>query len=482
MNYSFPEPPVSALLYPHQIDGYYAALNQLMFRGGGYGLLYEMGCGKTLTAIAIIGALYKADACRRALIVAPTSVLSVWQREFKQFAAFPVEVLVLHGSTDSRIEQLDDFGRCKSDALQIAVVNYEATWRMVDAIKRFAPHMVVCDESHRIKKPTAKQSKCLHALGDFADFRMILTGTPIQNNPLDFWSQYRFLDKHVFGTSYMRFRSRYAVMGGYSVNGKHVQVVGYRHLDELTEKAYSCASRVTKDECLTLPPQTFETRYVELSSAEKRMYKQMRRESIAWLGENAVTAQNVLSRLLILQRITGGFVSLDDEDGVRQIGKAKLDALKDVIEDTIASGEKLVVFARFVSEIHAIGALCDDMHVEHVGIWGEVDQSERGELVQRFQTDPECKVFVAQIDTAGLGITLTAAKVACFYSPTWNYASYQQALARTHRIGAEIHDSCHYIHLICPYTVDEDVMRALAQKKSLADLVVDRKGELLKGD
>lgn len=480
MNYPFPDPPVRATLYEHQVNGYYAALEQLMFHGGGYGLLYEMGCGKTLTAVAIIGALWKMSACKRVLIVAPASVCSVWPREFNQYADYPVDCLALSGSTAKRSAALDAFAAWKSDRLQVAVINYEATWRMTDAIKRFAPQLVLCDESHRIKQPTSKQSKCLHMLGDHADFRMILTGTPVQNNPLDFWSQYRFMDKSVFGPSFMRFRARYAVMGGYSVNDKPVQIVGYRHLDELTDKAYSCASRVTKAECLSLPPQTFETRYVDLSSAEQKMYRQMKRESIAWLGENAVTAQNVLSRLLILQRLTGGFVSLDDEDEARQVGTSKLDALKDVIEDVTAAGDKLVIFARFVSEIKAISAICDSMGIQHADIWGEVKQELRGALVERFQTDPECKVFVAQIDTAGLGITLTAAKVACFFSPTWNYASYQQALSRTHRIGAE-HDSCHYIHLICPGTVDEDVMAALDQKKSLADLVVDRKGAMLEG-
>jgi SNF2 family DNA or RNA helicase len=409
-------------------------------------------------------------------------VCSVWPREFAQYADFPTECVALHGSTAKRTAVLDAFGLPRDgEPLQVAVINYEATWRMPDAIQRFRPQMIVCDESHRIKQPTSKQSKCLHKLGAMADFRLILTGTPIQNNPLDFWSQYRFLDPSVFGTSFMRFRSRYAVMGGYSVNGKPVQIVGYRHLDELTDKAYTCATRVTKDECLSLPPQTFETRYVDLSPSERKMYRDMKRESIAWLGENAVTAQNVLSRLLILQRLTGGFVSLDDEDDVRQVGTSKLNALRDVIEDVIESGEKLVIFARFVAEIRAIADTCDKMGVRHADIWGEVKQEERGALVERFQTDPGCKVFIAQIDTAGLGITLTAAKVACFYSPTWNYASYQQALARTHRIGAEHHDSCHYIHLICPDTVDEDVMSALDQKKSLADLVVDRKGAILEG-
>ena len=479
------KPPVRVPLFEHQKAGWDRAIQEMVFGGGGYGLLYEMGCGKTLTAIAVAGTLWQMKILKRVLIIAPASVCSVWPREFKQYADFPVECIVLTGSTAQRRKQLEDFADWNPDALQVAVVNYEGAWRLPEpgsrynVMRHYNPGLVICDESHRIKKHTAKQSKYIHLLGDDADFRMILTGTPVQNNPLDFFSQYRFLDKNVFGTSFMRFRSRYAVMGGYAVHGRPVQIVGYRNLDELTQKAYSCASRVTKAECLELPPQTFETRYVDMSPAGMKIYKEMKRESIAWLGENPVTASNVLSRLLILQRLTGGYIRADDEVKARQVDTAKLDALEDIVLDLQDAGDKCVVFVRFLDELAAIVDMLNANKIKHCAIYGDVPQEQRGGLVESFQTDPDVKVFVAQVDTAGLGITLTAAKVAIFYSPTWNYASYQQALARTHRIGVQ-HDECHYIHLICPGTVDEDVMAALENKKSLADVVVDGRIDLLK--
>ena len=136
-----------------------------------------------------------------------------------------------------------------------------------------------------------------------------------------------------------------------------------------------------------------------------------------------------------------------------------------------------MVFCRFVDELKAITAMLEGNGIGYAAIWGAVKQEARGAEIHRFQTDDSCRVFVAQIDTAGLGVTLTAARIAIFYSPTWNYASYQQALARTHRIGQRGAE-CHYIHLICPGTVDEDVMRALDAKKSLADLVVEGRTSL----
>lgn len=472
-------PPVKATLYPHQVEGWQRAVDTMIYHGGGYGLLYEMGCGKTLTAVAIIGTLFQMKMIKRVLVIAPSSVCPVWPREFLQYADFPVRSLVLSGSVEKSKGMLAAFTAETPDILRVAVINYEKTWRMPEVLSAFAPDMIICDESHRIKTYNSRQSKAIHKLGDHAQFRMILTGTPVQNNPLDFWSQYRFLSPHTFGSSFMKFRARYAVMGGFAVNGKPVQIVGYRNLDELTEKAYTCASRVTKAECLDLPPQTFETRYVELSPKGRRLYREMKRESIAWLNEMPVTANNVLSRLLILQRLTGGWLQPDESEAPVQVDTSKLDALEDLVADIIESGEKVVVFVRFLSEYDSIRAMLDKHKIQHSDICGATPQAERGAIVDRFQTDSEVKVFVAQVDSAGLGITLTAAKVAVFYSPTWNYASYQQALGRTHRIGCEMHDECHYIHLICPDTVDEDVMEALENKKSLADLVVDRKGDML---
>lgn len=473
-------PPVKATLYPHQVEGWQRAVDTMIFHGGGYGLLYEMGCGKTLTAIAVVGTLFQKKMVRRLLVIAPSSVCPVWPREFAQYADFPFNALALTGSVEKCKTALAEFANEAPDMLRVAVINYEKTWRMPEALSAYTPDMIICDESHRIKTYNSRQSKAIHKLGDRAEFRMILTGTPVQNNPLDFWSQYRFMSPAVFGGSFIKFRARYAVMGGFAVNGKPVQIVGYRHLDELTEKAYTCASRVTKAECLTLPPQTFETRYVELSPKGRRLYKEMKRESIAWLNEMPVTANNVLSRLLILQRLTGGWLQPDESDTPVQVDTSKLDALEDLVSDILDAGDKVVVFVRFLSEYDSIRAMLDKHKIQHSDICGATLQSERGAVVERFQADPAVKVFVAQVDSAGLGITLTAAKVAVFYSPTWNYASYQQALGRTHRIGCEMHDECHYIHLICPDTVDEDVMEALENKKSLADLVVDRKDGMLR--
>ena len=143
----------------------------------------------------------------------------------------------------------------------------------------------------------------------------------------------------------------------------------------------------------------------------------------------------------------------------------------------LQTGEKLVVFARFRAELDAICKLLEKRGLQYGLISGEVPQSERGSIVQDFQTNPDTKVFVAQIATAGLGITLTAASLTVFYSMGYSYAEYEQATARTHRIGQQ--QKCTYIHLVAENTVDEQVMKALGAKEELAASIMDNWREVL---
>ena len=357
--------------------------------------------------------------------------------------------------------------------LLVAVINYEATWRLEEELVAWQPDMIICDESQRIKTPGARQSKAMARLGTIARYRMILTGTPVSQGPLDFYSQYRFLDRNIFGTSYYAFRARYALMGGY----ENRQVIGYQNLDDLVQKAHSVAFRCRKEDCLDLPEQIDQVLFCDLEKDARRVYDQLVRESVAELSEeNIVMAPNVLSRLLRLSQMTGGYLRVDEQTTL--VSKAKMGLLEETLDDLIEAGKKVVVFARFIPEIEAITKMLDKKKVAHGLIYGATPMDARGGMVDAFQTDPEVKVFVAQIQTAGLGITLHAADTAIFYSLDYSFANYDQCRARIHRIGQK--NNCTYIHLVANNTVDEKVLAALAEKKSLADQVVDNWRELLR--
>lgn len=474
--------PVKANLYKHQIRGANMALRAFgaldaKTPGGGFGELFEMGCGKTLTTIAVAGALYNLGKIDRVLVVAPTSVCSVWPHDLNQFAAFPWEARVLLGDKKKRLKALNELENWPFKALRIAVINYESTHRegIFEALATYKPDLIVCDESQRIKNPNAAQSKALHKLGDATPFRMILSGTPVQNNAVDLYSQYRFLDPAVYGANFYAFKNRYCIMGGY---GQH-QIVGYRNMDELVEKEHSVAYRVTKEECLDLPQQTFINRYVQFTDAEQAIYEQLRKSSFLELetGEN-VTATTILTMYLRLMQLTGGFLTADESTRPKQVNTAKLDALADIVDDYVVdAGKKLVIFARFRAEIAAIENLLRLRKIQYGSIYGDVPMEERGKIVEDFQTNPDTKVFVAQIQTAGLGITLHAASTAVFYSYDYNYANYAQALARIHRIGQRFPVT--YIHLVVDGSIDEKILAALENKEDMAKTVVDSWREVL---
>lgn len=474
--------PVKANLYKHQIRGANMALRAFgaldaKTPGGGFGELFEMGCGKTLTTIAVAGALYNLGKIDRVLVVAPTSVCSVWPHDLNQFATFPWEARVLLGDKKKRLKALNELENWPFKALRIAVINYESTHRegIFEALAAYKPDLIVCDESQRIKNPSAAQSKALYKLGDAAPFRMILSGTPVQNNAVDLYSQYRFLDPAVYGANFYAFKNRYCIMGGY---GQH-QIVGYRNMDELVEKEHSVAYRVTKEECLDLPQQTFINRYVQFTDAEQAIYEQLRKSSFLELetGEN-VTATTILTMYLRLMQLTGGFLTADESTRPKQVNTAKLDALADIVDDYVVdAGKKLVIFARFRAEIAAIENLLRLRKIQYGSIYGDVPMEERGKIVKDFQTNPDTKVFVAQIQTAGLGITLHAASTAVFYSYDYNYANYAQALARIHRIGQRLPVT--YIHLVVDGSIDEKILAALENKEDMAKTVVDSWREVL---
>lgn len=441
----------------------------------GFGLLFEMGCGKTLTAIAIAGAGYQMGKIDRLLIVAPTSVVAVWPKELREYAKFKYTCKTLLGEKQQRIKQIDDLLKFPFKALKIAVINYESTWRpeILEKLKEFDADMVIADESQRIKTYDAAQSKAMHELGDQARYKLILSGTPVQTAAIDIWSQYRFLDKSVFGENFFKFRGRYAIMGGYG----NKKIVGYRDLEGLIKKEHSIAFRVTKDEALDLPEQTFIKRKVQLGKKEKDLYNQIKRSSYAELSNgDKITATTVLTRLLRLQQLAGGFLVTDDSDKPELVNTAKLDALQDIIEDyVLGTGKKLVIFARFIPEVTAIMKMIDKTFQKtgkkQVAIYGAIKKEDRGPIIKQFQEDPDTVIIVGQIDTLGVGVTLTAADTCVYYSKNFNYATYEQSLSRIHRIGQR--NTCTYIDLETEGTVDEMIGKALARKEDMAKTVVD---------
>lgn len=461
--------PIRATPYKHQINAFNFVCGKFGLvpadgvSSNGAALLMEMGTGKTITGIAVTGSLYKSGRIRRVLVVAPLSILGVWDEEFAKFAGFDYTLAVLTGSGSKKADTLRHM---RGTPLQVAVINYESAWRLEKELQAWNPDLVIADEGHKIKTHNIAASKAMHRLGARARYKLLLTGTVITNKAIDVFSQYKFLNPAIFGQSFYVFRNRYFDMVGY---GNHTPVLKRSMERDLMRRLHSIAFRATKAECLDLPEVTDIVRTVELEPAAMRIYKDLVKDSYAELGQSEVTVTNILTRLLRLSQLTGGFIGDDEGNAPQRISTAKQAALTDIIEDVLQEGKKLVVIARFIPEIKAICKLLEKKEIQYSLIMGGV--KDRDAQVSAFQNDPRVQVFVGQIATAGLGVTLTAASTMVFYSLDYSMSNFEQAKARIHRVGQK--ENCTYIYLTAKNTVDVRIIKALRDKADLACMLID---------
>ena len=416
----------------------------------------------------VAGYMYHKSVIKKVLIVAPLSILGVWEEEFNKFANFPNKTTVLKGTLANKKKQiLDVLVNAEIEPeLQVVIVNYESSWRLEKELLDYDADLIIADEGHKLKEGRSAQSKGMHHLGDKAKYKLLLTGTIITNKEIDVYSQYRFLDKGIFGDSFFKFRNRYFDMGGY---GLHTPIFKKSMLDDFLKKLHSIAFRVTKEECLDLPDVMEEERIVELEPDALKIYKKIEHDSYVALKDGEVTAPNILTRLLRLSQISGGHLT-DDEKDLKLISTAKLEALSDIIESCLRDDKKVVVMARFVPELNDIENYLHLRKIEYAVVRGGI--KDRDEQIKNFQENPNCKVFVGQIAAAGLGITLTASSTMVFYSMDYSMSNFEQAKARIHRAGQK--NNCLYIYLIAKDTVDRKVVRALRNKKDLATMLIDQ--------
>ena len=436
-------------LWSHQVD---AVANLGPLRAGG--CFFEMGCGKTRVALELL----RIWETNFTLVVAPKAVLQVWEREVNKHLPGLFNVQVLNGSTlPARTKQAKQAIRHKS---AIVVVNYEAVWRepLASLLMESVPGAIILDEAHRIKAPGGKASRYLAKLGKFCRRRLALTGTPLPHSPMDCYALYRFLDPHIFGFSFTRFRARYAVMGGFG----GYEIKSWQNLEELHEKMYQIACRVRSEDVLDLPETIDEILTYELSARATKIYRDLENHLVAEIEGGEITAANAMVKLLRLQQLTGGWLRADDSEWPEQVDTGKADLLKDLLTDM--GQEQVVIFCRFHQDLDSIREACRALEIECAELSGR-----RNEL--HIWEDKAAQVLAAQLQSGGLGIDLTAARYCIFYSHGFSLGDYQQARARVHRPGQT--RKVTYYHLCAKGTVDEKVIKALDNRADLVKFVID---------
>jgi len=451
-----------------------------------YALFMEMGTGKSKVAIDTMGALFENKQINTALVIAPKGVYDNWfQKEIPIHLPDQIKRRMVRWQPNFTKKFTEEIKRLAvreegdEDVLHILVMNVEAlsTKKGAASALRYLEinpdNMVIVDESTTIKNRTAQRTKNVIDLGRAAKYRRILTGSPITKSPMDLFSQCAFLSGKALGFSnYYAFQSRYAVLQRRTMGHRSFQkLVGYRRLDELSEKLEKFSARILKRDCLDLPDKIYMTRTVDLSDEQVSVYNQMRELALAQVqsGELATTA-SILTQLMRLQQIVCGHLRTDDGE-IRELKNSRLSALMEILEEVQG---KAIIWATWTHDIQAIAAALRDRFGEEsvATYYGETPQEDRQEIVNRFQQeDSDLRFFVGQPKTGGYGITLTAADTMVYYSNSYDLEIRLQSEDRAHRIGQT--KSVTYIDLVSPNTMDEKILDALRSKINIASTVLN---------
>ena len=468
MNYKFKTKP-----YEHQLKALEKSWEKSYFA-----YFMEMGTGKSKVLLDNIAMLYDQGKIDGALIVAPKGVIGTWsQQEIPTHFPDHIEKMsVLWQANITKGQSKKLGGLLKTgEELHILIMNVEAfsTQKGVDFAGRFlSSHnaLMAIDESTTIKNPDAKRTKNICKLSPYAKYKRILTGSPVTKSPLDLYKQCDFLAPELLDhTSYYTFRTRYAVMKTANFGGRSVQiVVGYRNLDELAEKLKVFSYRVLKDDCLDLPPKTFMKRIVKLTSAQEKVYKEMKHLALAEMEGKTMTTAIVLTQLMRLHQITCGHFTADDGT-IKDINNNRLDELLDVLDEVEG---KAVIWAHYQ---HDVERIIERIRKEYtfdsaVDYYGLTPSSERQQNIEKFQNDDRCRFFVGTPQTGGYGITLTAASTMIYYSNGYDLEKRQQSEARIDRIGQKFPMT--YIDIMAEDTVDEKIVKSLRKKINIASKVM----------
>jgi SNF2 family DNA or RNA helicase len=468
MNYKFKTKP-----YKHQLTALEKSWNKET-----YAYFMEMGTGKTKVLIDNMSMLYDKGKIDGALIIAPKGVVKTWyEQELPTHLPDHIEnVTVLWQSniTKTQQEKLESLFEIET-AFHILVMNVEAfsTDKGIKFASKFLnSHKVLMaiDESTTIKTPTAKRTRNIINLGEYAKYRRIMTGSPVTKNPLDLYTQCYFLDSYLLDhASYYSFRNRYAVMKSMHVRGRTIQVVHkFQNLSELSEKLQEFSYRVLKEDCLDLPPKNWTKRHITLSKEQQKVYDQMKKEALATLNGKVTSTMTVITQLMRLQQITCGHFVADD-GSTQEIKNNRITELMEVLDEIEG---KAIIWGHWQKDIQNIVNEIEKIHGPGsvVSYYGLTPQDERQDNIRRFQSDPKCRFLVGTPSTGGYGITLTAANTVIYYSNGYDLEKRLQSEDRAHRIGQK--KNVTYIDIIAENTVDEKIVKSLRKKINIASEVL----------
>ena len=424
----------------------------------------DMGLGKTIQLIAFLLTLKEQKLLNKpSLIVCPTSVLNNWEREIQKFAP-SLKVIIHHGEQRSK----EKVFLKEAQKVDVIITSFALIYRDFDTLNMIEWRGVILDEAQNIKNPQAKQTQAVQELK--TEFRIALTGTPVENRLSELWSVLEFLNPGYLGTQQF-FQRRFTIP---------IEQYGDQHslqtLRSLVQPFILRRLKTDKNIIQDLPEKQEMNVYCGLSSEQAQIYQNLVEESLVKINEsNGIKRHGlVLTLLMKLKQVCNHPAHLLKEETLDFSPRSgKLLRLEEMLEEVVDEGDRSLIFTQFTEWGNLLQPyLKQKLGVEVLFLSGSTKREKRQEMVDRFQNDPQGPpIFILSLKAGGTGLNLTKANHVFHYDRWWNPAVENQATDRAFRIGQKQNVQVH--KFVCSGTLEEKINDILESKKLLAEQIIN---------
>lgn len=505
--------------YAHQVRAIKAALKHYREGNQGFALLMDPRTGKTKVAVDVASILHEFEEVNRVLVVGPVVAIQVWKEQLEENCPVPYRLVIM--DKDGRKNgAMPNYGK---NILDIVIVNYDAfstpgelmyykrgpnkgqpmldregihrrstraggRYAMKDMVLKWQPQMIILDESHRIKSPSAKKTTALLSIADRSPDakRMILTGTPVTKSKrlFDIYAQWRFVNPHRFVDDFgepLNFAEFKAEYGRWLQKENYAKFIGPRNTRQLHDLVHLDSFSITREECYDLPKSTPQIIPIELEESAKA-YDEMAEDMVARIRTGEITEASIkLVQILRLQQITSGFAKtaptkLHPKGRLVAIGSEKLRVIQDRLEDLMEADEKVVIGALFKADIARLIKLGKKLGVPTFAIHGGVKQADRAPIPKQFAKVSGGAIFIGQPAAAGEAIDLSAASILQWYSLPSSWVNFKQF---SDRIALSQKPTFHEFYL-ARGTVDEERYTTLLEDSDIGKKMIQSPERLLR--
>jgi superfamily II DNA or RNA helicase len=441
-------------LLPYQLDGIAFVASE-----GRAVLADDMGLGKTIQGVGAAEFLAREAEVRKVLVVCPASLKSQWRSEIHRFCDRDVQLI--GGRTAERSEQYDN-------SCFFTVCNYEQVLRDIMAIERVNWDLIILDEGQRIKNWQSKTAAIIKSLR--SRFALVLSGTPLENRLDELYSVVQFIDDRRLGPGFRFFNQHRMV----DEKGK---VLGYKNLAQLRETLKPILLRRTRESVsLELPPRTMEILRITPTD-EQLVIHRTHMQIVSAIVRKPFISEMDLLRLqcaLLMCRMAADSTFLVDKQPPGY--STKLEYLDDLLGRLFEEDHrKVILFSEWTTMLDLIEPMLKKRRLDFVRLDGSVPQKQRPELVHKFQTDPDCRLFLTT-NAGSTGLNLQAANTVINVDLPWNPAVLEQRIARAHRMGQK--QPVQVFVLVTENTLEENLLATIAAKKDLALAALDAESDV----